>query len=331
MPCSSRDFGGTHLQNLAFDIKLVSGPHRLWPPELIEPDAHDAAGGFEFAPNERPQNKRGTSGLWTAAIQRAAPELSPRVAITPDRQRHGKFAAIPIRDNGYSRSSTTRDRNSDVDQGRATTSANFTQATSRKVTMRVRSLAITASLASGVVLTAMLAQPAPASAQQKCYPPEYTKSGELILPKNFHEWIFVGSPLTPNALNPPKANFPEYHNVYIEPCAYEAYQKTGVFPQGTIFFKELQLTLPPAENPDGSRTEPSGRGFFGGPFNGADVTVKDSKRFADTNGWGYFNFHHYEPKAKTATVRAKAECAYCHIASAKKDEVWTQFYPLLDK
>ena len=28
-----------------------------------------------------------------------------------------------------------------------------------------------------------------------------------------------------------------------------------------MFFKELELTLP-AENPDGSRSEPSGRGFF---------------------------------------------------------------------
>src|SRR5438309_2106230 len=68
---------------------------------------------------------------------------------------------------------------------------------------------------------------------------------------------------------------------YIEPGSYEIYRKTGVFPDGTIFFKELQLTLRPAENPDGSRTEPSGRGYFPGAFNGADVTVKDTKRFAD--------------------------------------------------
>jgi hypothetical protein len=25
--------------------------------------------------------------------------------------------------------------------------------------------------------------------------------GDLILPKNFEEWVYVGSPLTPNALN----------------------------------------------------------------------------------------------------------------------------------
>ena len=26
------------------------------------------------------------------------------------------------------------------------------------------------------------------------YLPEYTATGELILPKNFHEWVYVGSP-----------------------------------------------------------------------------------------------------------------------------------------
>jgi hypothetical protein len=162
------------------------------------------------------------------------------------------------------------------------------------------------------------------------YLPEYTAFGELVLSKDSHEWVYVGSPLTPNALNGGQANFPEFHNVYIEPGSYEIYKKTGEFPEGTIFFKELQLTLP-AQNPDGSRTEPSGRGYFPGPWNGADVTVKDSKRFAATNGWGYFNFNHHEPKAPTAKLKAKDECAYCHIANAKKDEVWTQFYPLLDK
>ncbi|WFU74889.1 cytochrome P460 family protein [Bradyrhizobium sp. CB2312] len=161
------------------------------------------------------------------------------------------------------------------------------------------------------------------------YLPEYTADGQLLLPKNFHEWVYVGSPLTPNALNGGQANFPEFHNVYIEPGSYAIYKRTGEFPEGTILFKELQLTLP-QENADGSRTEASGRGYFPGKWNGADVTVKDSKRFADTNGWGYFNFNHHEPKAAMAKVKSKDECAYCHIANAKKDEVWTQFYPLLD-
>jgi hypothetical protein len=198
--------------------------------------------------------------------------------------------------------------------------------------MRIAFRTVAAVVAGSAIATAMLLGSLKHSnAQSKPrYLPEYTASGELILPKNFHEWVYVGSPLTPNALNGGTAGFPEYHNVYIEPGSYEIFKQTGQFPEGTILFKELQLTLQ-AENSDGSRTESSGRGYFPGKFNGADVTVKDSKRFPETNGWGYFNFNHHEPKAPTAKVKEKSECAYCHIASAKKDEVWTQFYPLLDK
>jgi len=198
--------------------------------------------------------------------------------------------------------------------------------------VRTKLLFVFGSIGSCLIATTVFAQSPNANAPAKaCYPPQYTAAGELILPKNFSEWIYVGSPLTPNALNDGHANFPEFHNVYMEPCSYEQYQKTNVFPEGTIFFKELQLTLGPAENPDGSQSEPSGRGFFPGKLNGADVTVKDSKRYADTGGWGYYNFNHHEPKAPTATLKPKTECAYCHQASAKKDEVWTQFYPRLDK
>ena len=127
----------------------------------------------------------------------------------------------------------------------------------------------------------------------KCYPPEYTASGELILPKNFHEWVYVGSPLTPNAPNGGHAGFPEFTTSTSAVLVREI-QETYVFPEGTIFFKGLQLTLPPADFPDGSRTEPRG-GAISRTWNGADVTVKDSKRYAD-GGWGYYKFNHHEPK-----------------------------------
>ena len=175
---------------------------------------------------------------------------------------------------------------------------------------RTRAIAI-AFVVCTVPAAAIFAQsPARQSALTRSrYLPQYTASGELKLPENsiWREWVFVGEPLTPNALNGGQAGFPEYHNVYIEPGSYDIYRKTGIFPDGTIFFKELQLTLGPSENPDGSQTEPSGRGYFPGEFNGADVTTKDSKRFAATGGWGFFDFNHFEPKAATAKLKAKEE------------------------
>ena len=160
--------------------------------------------------------------------------------------------------------------------------------------------------------------------------PSWTAEGELILPRNYHEWIYLGSPLTPHALNDGSASFPEYHNIYIQPEAYKAYRETGEWPEGTIMFKELQLTRP-ATNSDGSSVEVSGRGYFPGVLNGVDISVKDSKRFQDTNGWGFFNFgHHAPPYAQTAAAMPKDACAGCHIVNADK-MVFSKFYaPILD-
>ena len=210
----------------------------------------------------------------------------------------------------------------------------------RNETGRAKVLVATGAIACGLITTAVFSQlhaksnehPTSKVASAEAsdhYLPEYTADGKLILPKGWVKWVFVGSPLTPNALNNGKAMFPEFHNVYMQPWAYDEYQKTGVFPEGTIFFKELQLTIK-GENPDGSRTEPSGRGYFPGVLNGADVTVKDTKRYAATDGWGFYNFNHYEPKAPTAVLKPKQECEFCHQASAKKDDVWTQFYVRLN-
>ena len=167
-------------------------------------------------------------------------------------------------------------------------------------------------------------------AQTPSWGPKWNTQGELELPGDFHEWVFLGSPLTPNALNGGEAGFPEYHNVYVQPEAFKAYRNTGAWPEGTILLKELQLTRP-GTNADGSALEASGRGYFPGALNGIDISVKDSQRFQDTNGWGFFNFgHHAPPYAETAAVMPKEACAGCHIANAT-DMVFSQFYaPILD-
>jgi hypothetical protein len=158
----------------------------------------------------------------------------------------------------------------------------------------------------------------------------FNPDGTLQLPTGFRKWVFVGAPLTPNALNNGKANFPEYHHVYIEQHNVDEYLKTGDFPEGTVIVKEMTRVLDPMF-PDGSRKEPSGRGYFNGEYNGIDVTVKDSKRFAETNNWGFFTFgHHPLPYAEKAPESSAAECAGCHIANvAQTDMTWIQFYPLL--
>jgi len=181
----------------------------------------------------------------------------------------------------------------------------------------------------------------PVAAQTEQSSVVFNADGTVQVPTGFRKWVFVGAPLTPEGLNDGKyncnqpggctrSNFPEYHHVYIEQKNVDAYLKTGEFPEGTVIVKELTRVLNPTF-PDSSRKEPSGRGYFNGQYNGIDMTVKDSKRFAKTNGWGFFTFgHHPLPYEKTSADRPVTECAGCHIANvAATDMTWIQFYPLL--
>ena len=186
----------------------------------------------------------------------------------------------------------------------------------------------------------LVAEPV-AAAQTEQSSVVFNADGTVQVPTGFRKWVFVGAPLTPEGLNDgkynceqpggcTKSNFPEYHHVYIEQKNVDAYLKTGEFPEGTVIVKELTRVLNPTF-PDSSRKEPSGRGYFNGAYNGIDMSIKDSKRFAKTNNWGFFTFgHHPLPYDKTSAERPVSECAGCHIANvANTDMTWIKFYPLL--
>jgi hypothetical protein len=187
------------------------------------------------------------------------------------------------------------------------------------------------SVGRAAIVCAGLMSVLPAQAQTTDdWKPVWTANNELQQPVGYRQWIYLGSPVTPQGLNDNKAGFPEFHNVYVPRQVLDTFKKTGEYAEGSIFVKELQLTLPPAENADGSRTEPSGRGYFPGVYNGMDVMVKDSNRCATTSNWCFLNFgHHAQPYAKVSAIMPVAACADCHTATADKNMHFTQFYQLL--
>lgn len=152
--------------------------------------------------------------------------------------------------------------------------------------------------------------------------PAFAADGKLIRPTGYREWIQVGTPLTPNHLNPPEAPFPEFHSVYIHPANYARYKRTGEFPDGTVLIKELISV--------GSREATSGLGYFMGEFIGLEAAIKDSKRFKDEPGyWAYFSFGHAYPLAEAATKQPVGTCNACHNSNGAQDWVFTQYYPVL--
>lgn len=157
----------------------------------------------------------------------------------------------------------------------------------------------------------------------KKYEAKFNAAGELIRPAGWREWIFVGSPLTPNSQNGGEAPFPEFHSVYIDPKSWEHYKKTGKFREGTMIAKELTLV--------GATAATSGSGFFNGDLQGFEIAHKDSKRYAkESGGWAYYTFGHKpEPYANSTAAMPDAACAACHTAAAAEDMVFTQYYPIL--
>ena len=151
---------------------------------------------------------------------------------------------------------------------------------------------------------------------------QFDSSGELLQPTGYREWVYVGPPLTPNDMNSGDAPFPEFHSVYINTMAWQAYQRTGKFPDGTVVVKEL-LSV-------GSKQASSGKGYFMGEFIGLEAAVKDSKRFPEEPGyWAYFSFGHSYPLASKTKAQITASCAACHQVLAADDMVFTQYYPVL--
>jgi hypothetical protein len=183
---------------------------------------------------------------------------------------------------------------------------------------------ITAIVLAAGALVALATTPSFAAGNMgKMKGPHFTKEGELMMPKMYRHWVFVGAPVTPNDMNSGKAAFPEFHYVYIDPKSYNAYKKTGTFPDGTMMVKELVSV--------GGKSAPSGNGYFAGDYIGVAMAVKDSKRFAKEPGhWAYFSFMGEGGKAlPTAKAQPTASCNGCHEKNAAEDWVFTQFYPVL--
>ncbi len=154
-------------------------------------------------------------------------------------------------------------------------------------------------------------------------PYRFNAAGELIRPEGYREWIFVGTPLTPDDMNRGNAAFPEFHSVYIDPGSWEHWKRTGRFPDGTILMKELISV--------GSKAAASGKGYFMGDFIGLEATIKSEARFPDEPGhWAYFSFTDQGgPLLDTSAAFPAADCNACHDANADDDWVFTQYYPVL--
>jgi hypothetical protein len=151
---------------------------------------------------------------------------------------------------------------------------------------------------------------------------EFTADGKIRQPVGYRQWISLGAVVTPNDMNGGEASFPEFHNVYMDPESFAYAEKHGEYRDGTVIVKEL-LSV-------GSKVQSSGNGYFEGEFTGLEVSIKDSKRFADEPGnWAYFSFGHKYPLKVETAMNATASCNSCHEQNAT-NFVFSGVYPILN-
>jgi hypothetical protein len=140
----------------------------------------------------------------------------------------------------------------------------------------------------------------------------------LVRPEGYHSWPLVGASLGLSYTETPQGSGPgAFHRVYINPSSYEAFGRTGTFPDGTMFVLELYAAR--------EKTAPAKAGYFEGPRVGLEASVKDRRRFS--SGWAYFGFEN--GARATATALPEERCHSCHVAHAARDSVFVQFYPTL--
>lgn len=148
--------------------------------------------------------------------------------------------------------------------------------------------------------------------------PEYTHDGQLKVPENYREWIYLTSGF--DMSYSPGAQGADHHmfdNVFVNPESYKAFLETGTWPDKTMLVLEVR-------GAEGKGSINQKGNYQGTDRMGLEVHVKDEKRFPGK--WAFFGFD----DAKTAKmVPLEASCYSCHAAHAAVDTTFVQFYPTL--
>ena len=173
----------------------------------------------------------------------------------------------------------------------------------------------TATVAAIALLAALIA-PSVAEEGPRVDIAEFDSDGNLVVPQNFDEWVWLGSSLgqqyDAEEFDPDSPGM--FQIVRMEPNAYAAFLETGEFVDGTM----LALHFYGAQEKLSINTG----GFVMSGLHFAEIHYKDSKY---PEG---FNFFMFGPDSDVATeVALPNECVECHQRDGAYDGVFVQFYP----
>jgi len=148
--------------------------------------------------------------------------------------------------------------------------------------------------------------------------PEFTSDGQLVLPANYREWVFLSSGLGMTYDPAPEGNAsPRFTNVFVTPASYRSYFEKGKWPDKTLLVLEIRSSASEGSINKG--------GHYQSDIVTVEAEVKDTSRFPG-NGWAFFAMG----KASMGKMIPRtAACYSCHQANGAVDNTFVQFYPAL--
>jgi len=138
----------------------------------------------------------------------------------------------------------------------------------------------------------------------------------LPFPADYREWVFLSSGLgmTYGPLAPASATgTPRFDNVFVSRPAYQAFLKSGQWPDKTTFVLEIRNSE--------SKGSINKAGHFQSGLAGIEAEVKDH---------GQWTFYSFDGGATEGKPFPRTQSCYaCHAANGAVDNTFVQFYPTL--
>jgi hypothetical protein len=164
-------------------------------------------------------------------------------------------------------------------------------------------------------LAAARQTPAPTPAATTA--PVYTSDGQLRLPEDYREWVYLTTGFDMSYNPGQSGDHHMFDNVFVKPEAYRSFVETGKWPDKTMLVLEVR-----AAKSKGSINKAGN--YQSTELMGLEVHVKDEARFPGK--WAFFGFG----DTKTAAMVPRTEACYsCHADHAAVDNTFVQFYPTL--
>ena len=145
---------------------------------------------------------------------------------------------------------------------------------------------------------------------------QYTKDGQLALPADYREWVFLSSGIGMTYKDAAANPNPPFENVFVNREAHKQFAKTGTWPDKTIILLEIRNSETKVSINKNGRVQSEKTVAI-------EAHVKDVKK----GGWDFYQFADGskigKPFAKTA------DCFTCHQQNGAVDTTFVQFYPTL--